>query len=226
MKKLIISLATILGVAYNSQAICTYQKQLEGQEFPIGVMLTWSTSLEENTATFMIEKSENGLDFTNIGTTQSAGNSKKVKEYNFLDVMANTQFVHYRLKQIDIDGSFSYTDVLKVKKTITNNFMIARMSSPNTSKDFTATVDAFKDGNLRYEIRDLENNILFSSLMPVQNGLNEVSVSLTDLKPNTYKFCLAMDNEEESIILQKTLDEVENAKVPVANGQTGSNGKH
>jgi hypothetical protein len=226
MKKLIISLATILGVAHNSQAICTYQKQLEGQEFPIGVMLTWSTSLEENTATFMIEKSENGLDFTNIGTTQSAGNSKKVKEYNFLDVMANTQFVHYRLKQIDIDGSFSYTDVLKVKKTITNNFMIARMSSPNTSKDFTATVDAFKDGNLRYEIRDLENNILFSSLMPVQNGLNEVSVSLTDLKPNTYKFCLAMDNEEESIILQKTLDEVENAKVPVANGQTGSNGKH
>lgn len=226
MKRIILSLSALLSLAYNSQATCTYQKALEGQEFPIGVMLTWSTSLEENTSTFMIEKSENGLDFVNINTIQSAGNSKKMKEYNFLDVMATTPFVHYRLKQIDIDGSYSYTDVLKVKKTITNNFMIARMSSPNTAKDFTATVDVFKEGNLRYEIRDLENNVLFSSLMPVQNGLNDVSVSLIDLQPNVYKFYLVMDNEEESVVLQKTLDEVEKAKVPVANGQIGTNGKH
>jgi hypothetical protein len=206
MKKIILSLAALLSLAYNSQATCTYQKVLEGQEFPIGVMLTWSTSLEENTSTFMIEKSENGLDF--------------------LDVMAATPFVHYRLKQIDIDGSFSFTDVLKVKKTITNNFMIARMSSPNTAKDFMATVDVFKEGDLRYEVRDLENNVLFSSIMPVQAGLNDVSVSLIDLAPNVYKFYLVMDKEEESVVLQKTLDEVEKAKVPVANGQIGTNGKH
>jgi hypothetical protein len=226
MKRIVFSLAALLSLAYSSQATCTYQKVLDGQEFPIGIMLTWSTSLEENTSTFMIEKSENGLDFVNIGTTPSVGNSKKVKEYNFLDVMATTPFVHYRLKQIDVDGSFSFTDVLKVKKTITNNFMIARMSSPNTAKDFMATVDVFKEGDLRYEVRDLENNVLFSSIMPVQAGLNEVSVSLIDLAPNVYKFYLVMDKEEESVVLQKTLDEVEKAKIPVANGQIGTNGKH
>jgi hypothetical protein len=225
MKKLFITLVAFLSLFQSSQAGCAFYKDLQGQEFPIGIMLTWTTSFEENTATFMIEKSENGLEFTNIGTTQGAGNSKKTKEYNFLDVMANTAFVYYRLKQVDVDGSFSYTDVLKVKKTITNNFMIARMSSPNTSGDFTATVDVFTAGDLHYELRDLENNVLFSSIMPMQNGLNDVTVSLADLKPNTYKFFLVMNKEEESVVLQKTLDEVENAKVPVASGQTGTNGK-
>ncbi len=225
MKKILLSLATVFSLAQSSQAVCTYQKELQGQEYQIGVMLTWSTSLEENTATFMIEKSENGLDFTNIGSTPCTGNSKRIKEYNFLDVMATTEFVYYRLKQIDVDGSFSFTDVVKVKKTVSNNFMIARMSSPNASNEFTATVDAFKEGVLRYELRDLENTVLFSSMMPIQNGLTDVTVSLADLKPNVYKFFLMMEGEEESVVLQKTLDEVEKAKVPVASNPTGPTGK-
>lgn len=225
MKKLIFTIATIFTVATYSNAACEYQKILDGQEFPIGIMLTWSTSIEENTASFMVEKSENGIDFLNIGTTQSAGNSKKLREYNFLDVMATTPFVYYRLKQIDVDGSFSYTDVLKVKKNVTNNFMIARMTSPNTANEFTATIDAFKDGNLSYELRDLSGNIMFASMLPVQNGLNDVTISMADYKQNTYKLFFKMDNEEESVVLQKTLDEVEKSKIPVASGQSGTNGK-
>lgn len=226
MKKILSAIIILASFAYTSTAACIYQKVLEAQEFPIGVMLTWSTSVEENTASFMVEKSENGIDFINVATVQSAGNSKKSREYNFLDVMANTEFVYYRLKQIDVDGSFSFTDVLKVKKTVTNNFMIARMTSPNTSADFTATIDAFKDGNLRYELRDLAGTVLFKSMIPVQNGLNEVSISLADYKENIYKLFFIMDKEEESVVLQKTMDEIERSKVPVASGVNGKSGKN
>jgi hypothetical protein len=225
MKKILVSFACVLSFAFQSQAECVYEKQLHGDEFPVGIMLTWSTSFEENTSSFMIEKSENGVNYINIGTAQSAGNSKKLRDYHFLDPMANTPTVYYRLKQIDVDGSFNYTNVLKVNKKMTNNFMIARMTSPNTSKDFTATVDVFKDGDMKYEIRDLANNTLFAATMPVQNGLNDITISVADLAPNTYKFFLKMEKEEESVVLQKVIDEVEKAKLPVASGQNMNNGK-
>jgi hypothetical protein len=209
MNKILITLAVALAAQFSTQATVVYQKQLEGQEFQIGVMLTWATQVEDNSSMFMVEKSENGIDYTNIGTVAGAGNSKKSKEYNFLDVMASSPFVYYRLKQIDVDGSFSFTDVLKLKKTISNNFMVARMSSPAASKEFTATLDVFKEGDMRYELRDLEGKVLFASVQPMVNGLNDITVSLADQKPNLYKIYFMFDKEEESLVIEKTLDEME-----------------
>ncbi len=209
MNKILITLAVALAAQFNTQATVVYQKQLEGQEFQIGVMLTWATQVEDNSSMFMVEKSENGIDYTNIGTVTGAGNSKKSKEYNFLDVMASSPFIYYRLKQIDVDGSFSFTDVMKLKKTISNNFMVARMSSPSASKEFTATLDVFKEGDLRYELRDLEGKVLFASVQPMVNGLNDITVSLADQKPNLYKIYFIFDKEEESLVIEKTLDEME-----------------
>jgi asparagine N-glycosylation enzyme membrane subunit Stt3 len=224
MKKLIFPILLSAFSYFNAQATCVYQKQLEGQEFQIGIMLTWSTVTEENTATFMVEKSENGIDYTNVGSVVSAGTSKKSKDYNFLDIMATTPFVYYRLKQVDVDGSFSYTDVLKVKKSITNNFMVARMSSPSTTKDFTATLDVFKEGDMQYEVRDLEGKVLFASVQPMVNGLNDITVSFADQKPNLYKLVFKFGKEEESLVIEKTLDEMEK-KQNVANNPSKT-GRH
>jgi asparagine N-glycosylation enzyme membrane subunit Stt3 len=224
MKKLIFPILLSAFSYFNTQATCVYQKQLEGQEFQIGIMLTWSTVTEENTATFMVEKSENGIDYTNVGSVVSAGTSKKSKDYNFLDIMATTPFVYYRLKQVDVDGSFSYTDVLKVKKSITNNFMVARMSSPSTTKDFTATLDVFKEGDMQYEVRDLEGKVLFASVQPMVNGLNDITVSFADQKPNLYKLVFKFGKEEESLVIEKTLDEMEK-KQNVANNPSKT-GRH
>jgi hypothetical protein len=219
MKKIILSLAIFATAYTQSFATVVYQKQLEGQEFQIGVMLTWATQLEDNSSMFMVEKSENGIDYTNIGSIASAGTSKKTKEYNFLDVMASSQFIYYRLKQVDVDGSFSFTDVLKVKKNISNNFMVARMSSPSASKEFTATLDVFKEGDMAYELRDLEGKVLFASVQPMVNGLNDITISLADQKPNLYKLYFMFGKEEESLVIEKVLDEMEK-KQNVANNPT------
>ncbi len=219
MKKIFLSLAVFAAAYTQSFATVVYQKQLEGQEFQIGVMLTWATQLEDNSSMFMVEKSENGIDYTNIGSITSAGSSKKTKDYNFLDVMASSQFIYYRLKQVDVDGSFSFTDVLKVKKNISNNFMVARMSSPSASKEFTATLDVFKEGDMAYELRDLEGKVLFASVQPMVNGLNDITISLADQKPNLYKLHFIFGKEEESLVIEKVLDEMDK-KQNVANNPT------
>ncbi|OJJ23946.1 hypothetical protein BKI52_06235 [marine bacterium AO1-C] len=74
------------------------------------VSLTWETISEINSLKFEIEKSNNGVDFTNIGVRDAAGNSKQTLQYSFIDANA-LRSAYYRLKQIDRDGTFQYSSI-------------------------------------------------------------------------------------------------------------------
>ncbi len=78
------------------------------------IRLNWETLSERNTKYFAIERSIDGTNFTTIGSINAAGNSNDKKTYSFTD--NNPLYInHYRIKQIDADGKFSYTKILFVK---------------------------------------------------------------------------------------------------------------
>jgi hypothetical protein len=85
------------------------------------VKLTWQTATEVNNYGFEIERKYNGpADVSNnswekIGFVQGNGNSNSPKYYSFIDKNLLSGYYSYRLKQIDYDGSYTYSDVLKVK---------------------------------------------------------------------------------------------------------------
>jgi len=75
-----------------------------------GHLLEWITTNEVNTSHFIIEKSNDGIDFTAIKTVTAKNNSG-----NHIYRVTNTVFtntVYYRVKQVDIDGKFNYSKVL------------------------------------------------------------------------------------------------------------------
>ncbi len=83
-------------------------KQLENN-----VQLNWSTASELNNDYFEIQKSLNGIDFFPIAEVQGAGNSNDIVEYQYTDenVFENS---FYRLKQVDFDNEFEYSEVIYV----------------------------------------------------------------------------------------------------------------
>ncbi len=86
------------------------------------VTLTWKTATEINSYKFEIEraKTQNNKQLTKpiyetIGFIQAAGNSQTVREYSFTDCSVSTGSYIYRLKQIDIDGNFEYSNSINVE---------------------------------------------------------------------------------------------------------------
>ncbi len=78
------------------------------------VELKWQTAEEISSDYFLIEHSADGVNFTAIGKVAAAGNSGSLKEYGFVDeepLAVN----YYRLKEVDFNGHFMYSDVLLVK---------------------------------------------------------------------------------------------------------------
>ncbi len=74
-------------------------------------LLTWNTFSEISSAYFTIERSADGKSFDSLGVVQAAGNSNRMLHYEFKDEepLAGPDF--YRLKMVDLDGRFVYSDI-------------------------------------------------------------------------------------------------------------------
>jgi|GEM_PF-2459477 len=77
-----------------------------------GIELTWQTASESNSDRFEIERSTNGINYSNIGTVAAAGNSSSLLTYNFTDANPVNGNNFYRLRQVDIDGQANYSQVV------------------------------------------------------------------------------------------------------------------
>jgi hypothetical protein len=79
-----------------------------------GVQLTWRTASEQNNAGFEVQRrSEKASEWQVLGFVRGAGTTAEAQSYTFLDKSASGK-VQYRLKQIDFDGQFEYSNVIEV----------------------------------------------------------------------------------------------------------------
>ncbi len=80
------------------------------------VTINWQTATEVNNYGFEVERSTVKGEWLKVGFVEGAGNSNSPKEYSFTDnnLTLTSYFYSYRLKQIDLDGSFTYSIEVKV----------------------------------------------------------------------------------------------------------------
>lgn len=79
------------------------------------VSLDWVTASERGNDYYEVERSINeGRSFSAIGRVAAAGESADARSYNFIDESPVTGRNTYRVRQVDVDGSFSYSDIITV----------------------------------------------------------------------------------------------------------------
>lgn len=77
-----------------------------------GIKLDWTTQSESNNDRFEILRSFDGTLFTKIGEVKGSGTSADLHQYSFLDEHMVSNRVYYRLKQIDLDGAYTYSKII------------------------------------------------------------------------------------------------------------------
>ncbi len=83
------------------------------EETDQGIELTWHTAVEENNEKFIIERSPDGIDFEVLGEVPGAGDSQEIIKYTFLDGNPLTGESYYRFMQVDFDGAFEYSPIIR-----------------------------------------------------------------------------------------------------------------
>ncbi len=220
--KSFLSTLSLALIGFYSNAEVTYALPLSGDELQIGNMLEWSTSIELNSERFIIQRSLDGISYEDIGRVDAAGLSNEETPYHFMDIGINEQRAYYRLKQVDDDGTASYSQTALVHKKMKNNFMVMSMSSPETVKQFEIAIDFASEGVIEYQLCSLAGDTIKEVEQSVSPGLNSLFFDLENEHEGIYKINIKMGEEEESLIIRKVLDELKSKpNVASKNGEIG-----
>jgi hypothetical protein len=171
------------------------------------VLLDWNTASEINNKGFEIERSVDGRNFSSVNFVKGAGNSSRSISYSFIDAKAfdkaGSSALYYRLKQVDFDGSFNYSPILRVTKTATE--MTALTVYPNPyANDFTISFAANNAGNAQVEIVDIQGKTVAHTSSIVVNGNNVIPMTETAyLQLGVYFVRLTINGDIQVIKLVK-----------------------
>ena len=127
-----------------------------GYEFDGKVFLQWSTGSEINNYGFEIERSfDSKSDWKRIGFLPGHGTASESKSYSFKDENINTGKYFYRLKQIDYNGSFTYSNTVEINIDLPSTYSLEQNFpnpfNPATTIRFTIP----KDGRVKLSIYNL-----------------------------------------------------------------------
>ena len=83
--------------------------------------LKWSTASELNNSHFEIERSAGEDCFESIGEISGSGTKQSLSHYSFTDHYPPTMTTYYRIKQVDFNGEFDYSVIIKAKSPLKNS---------------------------------------------------------------------------------------------------------
>ncbi len=95
-----------------------------GEQKEGAVLLNWSTAQEINNDYFTLEKSSDGNDWQVLGTVKAGNSPERVQEYSFEDLTPLISKTYYRLKQTDLDGKFSHSEIISLN-SFSQNIQLA-----------------------------------------------------------------------------------------------------
>ena len=111
------------------------------------VLLTWSTATETNNLGFEIErKSSIDNQWRKVSFIKSAGTTTEPQQYSFKDSRLVSGKYSYRLKIVDLDGTYSYSDAVEVEIGLPKNYSLSQNYpnpfNPTTRIDYQLPFDA------------------------------------------------------------------------------------
>ena len=138
------------------------------------VMLDWSTATEENNDRFEVQRSSDGINFEILGEVQGFGTTIVQQDYSFTDVQAPGTATYYRLRQVDFNEEFDFSDIRMVDGSEGSGAGLSINSVyPNPfSTSFSVEFEAPGQGMASISISNMSGNTIYQSDMSVWQGLN------------------------------------------------------
>jgi Secretion system C-terminal sorting domain len=159
---------------------------LGGTSTLLGNRLTWSTLRESNNREFEILRSVDGVNYGKIGVTLSKGNTDEGHHYEFLDKHPIKGSAHYKLRQIDIEGDVSESDVVTLQYTGSSTLQWLQVGPVPAKDKVRISFLADKDSDLALTMVDMEGKIVQQRNVDAQFGSNSLDLALDGLAPGMY----------------------------------------
>ncbi|MFK7969215.1 MAG: T9SS type A sorting domain-containing protein [Bacteroidia bacterium] len=148
------------------------------------VELAWVTTAELNNDFFAIEKLVDGGEYVQIGTVEGKGTTRETSNYTFVDDSRMGSVNQYRLRQVDLDGSFAYSEVVEVTFEFTAQQFYAYSSDFSSYVMFKAKGEL--DADYRFTVLDMNGKSLRAGVLSQGVRGGEVRIDLNGMATGMY----------------------------------------
>ena len=179
----------------NAIALPVSISKFEGHRVNKQVDLNWTTAQEINNDHFEIERSLDGVSYQSIGRVNSKlHNTSLPTDYVFSDLNPANGMNFYRLKQVNADGKFVYSDVVAIK--FDNPVIDALIINPNpVGKILRVVCNANENTTVTSNIYSSDGRLVKSITTNFLIGSNTVTADVSSLSTGTYFVVLSRPNE-------------------------------
>jgi hypothetical protein len=161
----------------------------------VDVELSWSTATETNNQGFRIERMNAGGSFEEVGYVAGFGTTTEPKSYSFIDSKLEARNYIYRLKQIDFDGTFTYSDEVNVEVEIPLVYALEQNYPNPFNPSTTIKYSISEDGFVKLAVYNLlgeEVNTLVNNEQKA--GRYEIVFNASKLSSGVYMYRLESQN--------------------------------
>jgi hypothetical protein len=154
---------------------------------PTKVGLNWTTTSEVNASHFTVQRSIDAVNFNDIAMVMTQeGNSAALRNYSYPDNISsvNAAIIYYRLKMVDMDGSFSFSgvEVIRVEKEESNK--VITYPNPATSELRITIPDSWQNKAVIYSIYNMNGSLVKAKIN--SNAGQTETLNVSDLSTGTY----------------------------------------
>ena len=159
------------------------------------VMLQWDVANENEITNYIVERSSNGIDFSEVYRIQATSNNNTDIKYDHRDVVVPDAEQFYRVKALDENGNWIYSDISKVNELV-NSHDITVFPNPVAGKKLQLLFNNLPSG--KYDITIISNTGAQQKLQTLQ--LNEWQMNATinlpgNLTPGIYRLHIISENK-------------------------------
>jgi trimeric autotransporter adhesin len=153
----------------------------DAKKIGTAALLNWTTGSEMNLSSFIVERSIDNVRYSAIGKVNPTGSASLRASYRYEDLnvqqITKSSRVYYRLKSLDNDGSFKYSNVRLVefdKTTIVNQTLVF----PNPFEtNVNIAVSSNMDGEAIVSVFDILGKEVFTNSFAITKGINTLTTS-------------------------------------------------
>ncbi len=183
------------GVTFNNNVVFTIITQKVAGSLPAtwlgftaqnvsgNALLNWETSEEINVDYYAVEHSTNGLDFNVIGV-KPAYNSLGINDYSYTQQSLSAGMHYYRIRRVDRDGVYKYSDVKALKVSAVNAIQIR--PNPVTGSTLTLGISLQQSVPAIIQVVSVDGKVMLRTNTQLTQGVNTVSMNVAAIPTGIY----------------------------------------
>lgn len=150
-------------------------------------LLHWATARELGTSHFEIERSDDAMDFIKIGELKSGNQKMENQIYQYWDKEPQNGINYYRLKQVDLDGTFTYTKTIAIdNQGIITKFEFQKIYPNPAQNEINFVFAVPNQSELQLEIFDSNGQSVSKSSKDYSKGIQNFTQNLSSFSKGLY----------------------------------------